>query len=77
MPSTLTRFICLTLQSPAVAKCTGQFGRTTDAIRISFAVRFFDILFLLLLEWLYSPCGPSPLFQFPDLFYSQSAGLLE
>jgi hypothetical protein len=23
---------------------------------------------LLLLEWLYSPCGPSPLFQFPDLF---------
>jgi hypothetical protein len=32
---------------------------------------------LLLLEWFYSPCGPSPLFQFPDLFYSQSAGLLE
>jgi hypothetical protein len=32
---------------------------------------------LLLLGWLYSPCGHSPLFQFPDLFYSQSAGLLE
>jgi hypothetical protein len=31
---------------------------------------------ILLLEWLYSPCGPSPLFQFPDLIYSQSAGLL-
>jgi hypothetical protein len=30
-----------------------------------------------LLKWLYSPCGPSPLVQFPDLFYSQSAGLLE
>jgi hypothetical protein len=24
--------------------------------------------YLLLLECLYSPCGPSPLFQFPDLF---------
>jgi hypothetical protein len=35
------------------------------------------LILLLLLKWLYSPCGPSPLFQFPDLFYSQSAGLLE
>jgi hypothetical protein len=26
------------------------------------------LLLLILLEWLYSPCGPSPLFQFPDLF---------
>jgi hypothetical protein len=35
------------------------------------------LIILYLLEWLYSPCGPSPLFQFPDLFYSQSTGLLE
>jgi hypothetical protein len=28
------------------------------------------IVKLHLLEWLYSPCGPSPLVQFPDLFYS-------
>jgi hypothetical protein len=34
-------------------------------------------LLLLLLEWLYSPCGPSPILQFPDLIYSQSAGLPE
>jgi hypothetical protein len=32
---------------------------------------------LLLLEWLYSPCGPSPLVQFHDLFFLQSTGLLE
>jgi hypothetical protein len=33
---------------------------------------------LLLLEWLYSPCGPSPLFSFLIyFFFLQSAGLLE
>jgi hypothetical protein len=25
---------------------------------------------ILLLKWLYSPCGPSPLFEFPDLLFT-------
>jgi hypothetical protein len=42
-----------------------------------FPCQSFFFFLLLLLEWLYSPCGPSPIFQFPYLFYSQLAGLLE
>jgi hypothetical protein len=29
---------------------------------------------LLLLEWFYSPCGPSPLFQFPDIYFFSTIG---
>jgi hypothetical protein len=35
------------------------------------------VILLLLLEWLYSPCGPSPLFQFPDLIHNRQDSLNE
>jgi hypothetical protein len=35
------------------------------------------VLISLLLEWLYSPCGPSPPFSFLNYIFLQSAELLE
>jgi hypothetical protein len=51
--------------------------RIREDLNVIVCGRNIVLLLLILFEWLYSPCGPSPLFQFPDLFYSKSIGLLE